>query len=269
MPITLNQLWSVASSGVYSQQRKLEIISHNVANSSTVGFKASQAGFQAAIQERTLTDEEAAIFTTANPGDVVQEGMGAQFSQSTHLFDQGALQQTNDPLHLAIMGKGFFPLQASDGTLLYTRAGDFLRDAGGQLVNRAGHRLQPAVEIPEGVVDLYIDPQGRIMGRTAEEGAEAMEIGQIQIALFANPDGLQNVGENAFVSTEASGKAQLEAPSAQGRGTLLSGYLEGSNVDLGHEMVEMLRTHRSYSLSLKALRTADELFRLANELPRS
>jgi flagellar basal-body rod protein FlgG len=177
------------------------------------------------------------------------------------------MKQSGDPLHLAIGGEGFFRVVNAAGTELYTRAGDFHRDAAGNLVNAKGYTLQPAVTIPEDIVDVYIDSAGHIWGR-AEGEADVVELGVIQIALFASQDGLQNVGENAFIPTPASGPAQMGDASTEGRGTLMSGFLEESNVDLANEMTDILRSQRAYSLSLRALHTADEIFRLANELPR-
>nr|HRJ43859.1 flagellar hook basal-body protein [Caldilineaceae bacterium] len=139
MPTSLNQLWNVAGSGVHSQQRALEVLSHNVANSNTIGFKASQTRFQAVIREVTLNAEEAGLFTQAQPGDVIQEGMGTLLTETSHLFSQGSLQRTEQPLNLAISGEGFFQVTDPAGAIRYTRAGDFQRDGGGRLVNRDGH----------------------------------------------------------------------------------------------------------------------------------
>lgn len=265
---TLNHLWTIASSGIHSRQRHLDLLSHNVANTNTIGFKASQAGFQALIRDRVLTAEDAAVYVNAEAGDVVQEGMGALFTHSTHLFTQGSLQLTNVPSHLTINGDGFFQVADPAGRTLYTRAGDFHRDADGRLVNANGHWLQPNVAIPADVTEIYIDSSGRIFGR-ANGQAAPQEYGVIQVAIFPNPDGLENVGGNAFIATEASGDAGVGIAGIEGRGALISGYLEGSNVDLSREMTELLRSQRAYSLGLRSLHVADEIFRLANEMPRA
>ncbi len=267
MPTNLNQLWFVAGSGVYGQQRHMEIISNNVANANTLGFKASQVGFQAVIREATLNQEDAALFEQANPGDVIQEGLGVVFTQTPRLFVQGNLERTDQPHHLAIKGDGFFQVVDQEGRLRYTRAGDFQQDGQGRLVNGEGFFLSPQVQIPPEIVETYIDANGRILGRTADENAAPQEIGQVQIATFANPEGLDHVGRNSFVPTAISGPAQLGQPGTEGRGVLLNGFLEQSNVDLGHEMVTMLRTQRAYTLSLRALGVADQIYRLANEMP--
>lgn len=265
---TLNHLWTIASSGLHSRQRHLDLLSHNVANTNTIGFKASQAGFQAMIRERVLTEEDAAVFVDAEAGDTVREGMGALFTHSSHLFTQGSLQQTNDPAHLAINGDGFFQVADPAGRTLYTRAGDFHRDADGRLSNANGYRLQPDVAIPAEVAEIYIDGGGRIFGRVNGE-ADVTQLGTIQVAIFPNPDGLENVGGNAFLATPASGDAVVGVAGVDGRGALISGCLEGSNVDLSREMTELLRSQRAYSLGLRSLHVADEIFRLANEMPRS
>lgn len=269
MPTTLNQLWNVAGSGVHSQQRSLEVLSHNIANSSTTGFKASQTRFQAVIREVTLNAEEAGLFTTAQPGDIIQEGMGTLLTETSHLFSQGSLQQSGQPLNMAISGEGFFQVTDPTGAIRYTRSGDFQRDAVGRLVNRDGHYLTPAITIPQEVGEVYVDAAGQVLGRPAGGNGEPQILGTIQIAAFANVDGLVNVGRNNFAAGDASGPAQLDAPGAGGRGTLLGGFIENSNVDLGQEMVTLLRTQRTYSLSLRALQLADQLHGMANELPRS
>lgn len=268
MPASLNQLWYVVGSGIHSQQRHLEAISHNIANLNTIGFKASQAGFQAVIREVQLTEEEASLFETANPGDVIQEGMGVLLTHTTREFAQGAMTRTDDQLHLAISGRGFFQVTDEAGETLFTRAGDFTRDADGRLVNSLGYFLEPAVTIPEEAIDIFIDGQGQILGRESVEDAEGQAFGQIELATFANPDGLENVGSNAFRATEASGEAQLNEPGVGGRGALYSGFLEQSNVDMGREMTTLLRTQRAYSLNLQALRIADQIAQMANQMPR-
>ncbi|RMH46835.1 MAG: flagellar hook-basal body complex protein [Gammaproteobacteria bacterium] len=267
MPTNLNQLWMVAGSGIFSQQRHIDMISHNVANANTVGFKASQAGFQSVIREVALSRQDANLFEQAQPGDTIQEGLGTVLTQTTHRFVQGPLERTNQPFNLAINGDGFFQITDREGRVLYTRAGDFQRDAQGRLVNSEGFFLNPQIEIPENVVETYIDSEGRVLGLMADPEEPPQELGVIQLASFANPDGLLNVGHNSFEATLASGPAQLGQPGTEGRGLLLNGFLERSNVDLGQEMVSMLRTQKAYSLSLRALGVADQIFKLANEMP--
>ena len=269
MPSSLNQLWTVAESGVQSQQRHIEILSHNVANNNTVGFKASQARFQAVIREVTLNAEDAGLFTTAQPGDVIQEGMGTLLTETTRSFAQGSMQRTGQPFHMAINGEGFFQVTDADGQLRYTRSGDFQRDATGHLVNGDGYRLTPAITLPADVTETYVDSNGRVLGPPAEGADEPQVFGAIQLASFANVDGLVNVGENSFVPGPASGPAQLGAPGEGGRGVLVSGFLENSNVDIGQEMVALLRSQRTYSLSLRALNLANQLYGMANDLPRA
>lgn len=269
MPTSMNQLWNVAGSGVYSQQRGMEILSHNIANNNTIGFKASQARFQAVIREVTLSEDDAALFTAAQPGDVIQEGMGTLFTASTRSFAQGNLERTESPFHLAINGEGFFQVTDQTGQLRYTRAGDFQRDADGNLVNSQGYFLTPAIAIPQEISETYIDANGRVLGRAPGNNGEAQEFGVVQIATFANVDGLVHVGQNAFVPGDASGPAEVGPAGEGGRGALLNGFIESSNVDLSREMVTLLRTQRTYSLSLRALSMADQMHGMANELPRT
>lgn len=266
MATSLNQLWSVVTSGLHSQQRRLEILSHNVANVNTPGFKATRAEFQALFRERVLDQADAPIFQEAQPGDVVVEGLGAVLSGTTRLWTQGAVQQTGQPFHLAIHGTGFFQVRGADGQLYYTRAGDFSLDAEGNLVNGQGQYLEPPIQIPEDVRETFVDRLGRVWGATVE--GETVALGTIQLARFPNPEGLLSVGDNNFAATPASGPAELAPPGQEGRGVLLGGFLEQSNVDLGQTMVTLLRTQRVYSLNLRALRVADEMHRIANEMVR-
>ncbi len=266
MATSLNQLWSVVSSGLHSQQRHLELLSHNIANVNTPGFKASRGEFQSLFRERILDEADAAIYLDAQPGDVVFEGLGTVFAGTTRLFSQGDVEQTGQPFHLAIQGDGFFQVRGVDGQLYYTRAGDFTQDGAGNLVNGQGQFLEPHIQIPAEVRETFVDRVGRIWGYTAE--GETLELGTIQLARFPNPEGLLSVGDNNFLPTAASGEAELGPPGEDGRGVLLSGFLEQSNVDLGQAMVTLLRTHRAYSLNLRALRITDELYRLSNDMPQ-
>jgi flagellar basal-body rod protein FlgG len=267
MPTSLNELWNVSASGIFARQRQVQVISHNVANANTLGFRAGQAGFQALVQDVALGEEEAAVFEAAQPGDVIQDWRGTYLAQTTPLFNQGALEETGHASHMAIAGDGFFQVSLPDGTLAYTRAGDFRRDAAGEWVTASGARLAPPVVIPEDVIDVYVDPRGQILGRAAGED-ELAPIGQVEIATFPNADGLARIGDTLFAATPASGPADLGLPGEAGRGTLFSGYVEGSNVDLGSQMVDLMRAQRNYSLNLRALRTADEMYRLANDISR-
>lgn len=269
MPTSLSQLWNVASSGVHSQQRYMEVVSHNIANNNTAGFKATQARFQALIRETTLNEEAAGLFVVAQPGDVIQEGMGTLLTETSHVFSQGSLQSTGEPFHMAISGDGFFQVTDDAGQLRYTRTGDFARDADGRLVNREGQFLAPPITVPEEITETYVDANGQVWGRTAEEAGAPALLGTVEIAYFVNEDGLVNVGQNSFVPGAASGPAELGAPGQGGRGVLINSFLENSNVDLGREMVTLLRTQRTYSLSLRALSMADKLHGMANELPRT
>jgi flagellar basal-body rod protein FlgG len=268
MPISLNQLWSIAASGIHARQRQMEVISHNIANANTIGFKGSQAGFQAVIREQEITAKDAIVYSARNPGDKIQEGLGTSFTHSPHLFSQGSLEQSDSNLHLAIMGEGFFQLQTPSGKLVYTRAGDFQQDASGRIVNSAGLRLSPDLSLPSDVTDVYADTTGRIWGRQA--GSDTPQVfARIQLALFSNPDGLENAGQNLFLPTPASGEAIVGNPGTAGLGTIVSGFLENSNVDLGSQLVDMMRAQHSYSLSLRSLYSADEMYRIINDLHQS
>ena len=260
-----------AATGMKATDFKLNVVANNLANVETVAFKRSRANFED-ILYRTL--EEPGLRTPLEqPLPTGQQvGLGVQISGTQLNFDQGSLDNTNQPLDLAIEGDGFFQVQASiDGQeqTVYTRAGNFTRNANGELVlaNSVGARLEPSITLPQDTVDIQVGQNGLIQVRSA--GATAFQdVGQLQLARFINASGLKQLGKNLYQQTDASGPPIQANPTQDGTGSVLQGNLELSNVDPVRELVELIRTQRSFELNSQSIQSADQTLQTVNNLRR-
>jgi flagellar basal-body rod protein FlgG len=259
-----DSLW-ISASGLFSQQLGIDTIANNISNINTNGFKKTNIGFQ------DLWYQEAAPDNTSLPGlpqtsTALWVGTGANASITQKVFSQGVMEETGDPYNLAIEGKGFFRVTRADGSYAYTRDGAFSVDAGGdRLVNGSGYVLDPAISIPEGASSVSISREGKITATFAGE-AEQKEFGQVILYKFVNPAGLSAVGENLFAETSASGQANEGVPGSGGFGQVVQGYLERSNVDIVEEMAKLITAQRAYELNSRAVRNADEMLSIANNI---
>lgn len=247
-----------AASGMEAQQRKLDVISNNIANVNTTGYKSSRAEFA----ELLYTQERAA--GQDNPTGI-ETGSGVKTAATQKNFTQGTLEATGNPLDVAIEGRGFFRVVQQDGSVAFTRAGAFKVDNEGRIVNAEGLQLDPGIEIPAEAVSVTVSRDGRVMAVLDGE-TEETEIGQFEITSFQNPPGLRALGRNLFAATEAAGLPQTGAPGEDGLGSLTQGYLEGSNVQVTDEMVDMIVSQRAYEVNSKVIRTADEMLRTATNI---
>jgi flagellar basal-body rod protein FlgG len=256
-----------AGTGMQAQQLNLDVVANNLANVNTAGFKRSRVDFQDLLYQTMRP----AGTRTSGGGEVptgVQVGHGTRPVATQKIFAQGNFQQTDNPLDVVIEGEGFFQVLRADGSTAYTRAGSFKRDSQGQIVTSDGLVLQPAVTIPPDTVLISIGPDGTLSVTAATAGAQPQQLGQIELARFANPAGLNAVGRNLFVSTAASGTAQTGTPGQQSFGSISQGFLESSNVSVVEEMVAMIAAQRAFEVNSKAIRTADEMLQLANGVVR-
>ena len=250
---------------------KLNVVANNLANIETVAFKRSRANFEDLLYQ---TLEEPGLRNGLDkPLPTGQQvGLGVQVSGTQLNFEQGAFDHSQQPLDLAIEGDGFFQVQSIvDGqeTTVYTRAGNFTRNADGELVlaNSGGARLEPAITIPQDAVDIAISPQGLVQARTT--GATAFtDIGQIELAKFVNPAGLKAIASNLYQQTDASGPPITGNPTTQGMGSLQQNYLELSNVDPVRELIELIQTQRAFELNSQAIQSADQTLQTVNNLRR-
>jgi flagellar basal-body rod protein FlgG len=249
-------LW-VAKTGLDAQQTNMAVISNNLANVNTTGFKKSRAVFQDLLYQNVSQVGAATSQNTQAPSGL-ELGTGVSLVATEKVYTQGNLNQTGNALDVAINGNGFFQVLMPDGSLAYTRDGSFQTSATGQIVTAAGYAVQPAITIPQGAQSVTIGADGTVQAQLAGQSAPST-IGTLQLANFVNPAGLQPNGENMLVESGSSGTAQTGAPGVNGLGALQQGYTESSNVDVVEEMVNMIETQRAYEMNTKAIETNDQM----------
>jgi flagellar basal-body rod protein FlgG len=255
-----------SASGLAAQQFNLDVISNNLANVSTTGFKKSRANFEDLIYQ---TQREPGTQTGANSQLPTgsQVGLGVSIGTTSTMHTQGTLMNTGNASDLALQGDGFFKVQLPDGSFAYTRSGNFQVDSTGKLVTQQGYAVQPDIAIPTNRESLSIGPDGtvsvRLPGQTNEQ-----KVGQINLSSFVNPAGLKAMGGNLFQVTAASGQPQDGAPGTQGLATIGSGLLEASNVDTVDEIVKMIIVQRAYDSNSKVIQAADEMLSTTNNIKR-
>jgi len=256
---------SVASTGLAAQQLSVEVIANNLANVSTVGFKKSTWDFQDLLYQTIKSPGTTTEVGTTPVG--IQLGSGVRAVSVHRTFSQGAFQETQNAFDLAVEGDGFFQVTLPDGSTGYTRTGSFKLDSGGNLVTPEGYPILPDITIPSDALSVTIDPDGDVFVLTPGTGVPT-QTGTIELARFTNPSGLNSMGKNLFQETAASGSPATGTPGLEGFGTLLQGSLEGSNVNIAEEMVNMIVAQRAYELNSKAIQTSDDMMAVANSLKR-
>ena len=259
----IRSLW-IAKTGMEGQQTKLDSIANNLANTGTNGFKRGGVVFEDLMYQNLRAAGSATSEQSQLPTGL-QVGLGVRVAASSRNFSQGSLQQTTNNLDVAIQGQGFFQIQMPDGSTAYTRDGSFQLDSGGQMVTNQGYVLQPGVTVPANAINVNISPDGRVQATMPGQSA-LQSLGQIQIANFINPAGLESRGGNLFGETAASGTPNAGAPNSAGLGALQQGFVEGSNVNVVEELVSMIATQRAYELNSKAIQTSDQMLQRLAQL---
>lgn len=254
-------LW-IAKTGLEAQQTRMGVVSNNLANVSTTGFKRDRAIFEDLLYQTVRQPGAQSSQDTTLPSGLMR-GTGVRTVATEKLHTQGNIVQTGNALDVAVQGRGMFQILRPDGTLAYTRDGTFQMDAQGQLVNSGGYLLQPGITIPSNSQSITIGSDGVVTVQVAGQAAPT-QVGNIQLADFINPAGLQPIGENMFVETASSGAPQLGSPGLNGLGTVIQGSLESSNVNVVEEMVNMIETQRAYEINSKAISTADQMLQYLN-----
>ncbi len=261
----MQALW-IAATGMKGQELRINVISNNLANVNTPGFKASRIDFEDLIYQTF----KAAGATSAGGNQVptgLEVGLGVRPAAVQKLFLQGDYHQTQNPLDLAIEGRGFFKVTMPDGTVAYTRSGAFKLDSEGRIVTSDGYPIDPEIVIPAEATSVTISSDGTV-SVTIPGQTQAQEVGRLELADFVNPAGLKAIGKNLFLPTAASGDPTTGSPGEDGLGTIAQGFLELSNVDLVTELVEMIMAQRAYEINGKVIQSADEMLQTAANLKR-
>ncbi|MEE9333798.1 MAG: flagellar basal-body rod protein FlgG [Granulosicoccaceae bacterium] len=254
-------LWT-AKTGLDAQQTRMQVISNNLANTNTTGFKRDRAVFQDLLYQTIRQPGAQSSQNTQLPSGL-SVGTGVRVVSTEKLFMQGNLTRTDDALDLAIQGRGFFEVLKPDGGLAYTRDGSFQLDNQGQLVNASGYVLQPSISVPQNAQSITIGDDGIVTAQLP--GASSVtQVGAVTLTDFMNPAGLQAIGGNLFNETAASGAPIQGTPGIGGLGSLIQGSVETSNVNIVEELVSMIETQRAYEISSKAISTTDGMLQYIN-----
>ncbi|MBP1473366.1 flagellar basal-body rod protein FlgG [Frateuria sp. MAH-13] len=251
-----SSLW-VAKTGLDAQQTRMDVVSHNLANANTTGFKSSRASFQDLVYQNLRQPGGQTTEQTNAPSGLML-GTGVRVVGNEKLFTQGNIEQTGNSLDLAIQGRGFLQVTMPDGTIAYTRDGSLHMDQNGQVVTANGYAVDPAITIPANAQSITIGSDGTV-SITLPGQAAPQQVGTVQLADFINPAGLQPNGDNLYLETASSGSPQIGQPGLNGLGTLAQGALESSNVNVVEQMVDMIETQRTYEMNSKAISAADQM----------
>jgi flagellar basal-body rod protein FlgG len=259
-----SSLW-VAKTGLDAQQTRMDVISNNLANANTTGYKSARASFQDLVYQNLRQPGGQTTEQTQSPTGLML-GTGVRVVGSQKLFTQGNIEQTGNALDVAIQGRGFLQVTMPDGTIAYTRDGSLHQDENGQIVTANGYSIDPPISIPANAQSITIGSDGTVSVSLAGQAA-TQQIGTVQLADFINPAGLQPNGDNLYLETASSGSPQIGQPGLNGLGTLESGALESSNVNVVEQMVNMIQTQRTYEMNSKAVSAADSMLQyLTNKL---
>ncbi|MBF6617801.1 flagellar basal-body rod protein FlgG [Pollutimonas thiosulfatoxidans] len=260
----IRSLW-IAKTGLESQQTNMDVISNNLANVNTTGFKRSRAIFED-LMYQTVRQPGAQVGAANQLPSGLQVGTGVRTVATERIHTQGNLKDTGNSMDIAIQGKGFLQVEMPDGTFAYTRDGSLQVDQNGQLVTAGGYPVQPPINIPDNALTLTIARDGTVSVTQPGATGTNVQIGQLQLSTFINPTGLQSAGENLYVETDASGPANFAQPGLDGAGLVLQQYTETSNVNVAEELVNMITTQRAYEMNSKAIQTSDQMLARLTQL---
>ena len=259
----IRSLW-IAKTGLEAQQTQMDVISNNLANVSTNGFKRSRAVFEDLLYQNLRQPGAQSSQQTQIPSGL-QIGTGVRPIATERIHTQGNLQQTSNLLDLAIQGAGFFQVLQPDGTTAYTRDGALQTDSQGQIVTSNGFVVQPAITIPANATSVTIGLDG-VVSITQSGVSAPVQVGSLQLATFINPSGLQSMGQNLYMETASSGTPSTNVPGTNGTGTVSQGYVETSNVNVVEELVNMIQTQRAYEINSKAITVSDQMLQKLSQM---
>ena len=255
-----------AATGMMAQQTQIDVVSNNIANVNTIGYKKQRAEF-ADLFYQTMEYAGTSTSTTTQSPTGISVGLGVRPTAITKIFTQGNFKETGNNLDIAIQGDGFFQVQLPDGRIGYTRDGAFKLDANGNIVTSDGYKLIPNITLPANTVQVSIGTDGIISVLEAGQ-TQMQQIGQLQLAKFINPAGLHSLGSNLYINTNASGDPIVDVPGQNGIGETRQGFVEMSNVQLVEEMTDLITGQRAYDAASKAIVTSDEMLQTVNNLKR-
>ncbi|KKC33543.1 flagellar basal-body rod protein FlgG [Devosia psychrophila] len=255
----------IASTGMSAQERNVEVISNNIANMRTTGFKRQRAEFEDLLYQQITR----AGSSTSDQGTMVPAGLeigsGVRTVSTPRVMSQGSINATERELDVAVRGEGFFMVQLPDGRTAYTRDGSFERSPEGEIVTSSGYAIDPGIAIPGTASSIAIAPNGMVSAYLNNDSVPT-DMGQLQLARFVNKSGLESLGDNLFLETAASGPAQVGIPNADGVGNLLQGYLEMSNVNSVTEIADLIAAQRAYEMNARVISGADEMMQSTSQL---
>ncbi|MGD9649448.1 MAG: flagellar basal-body rod protein FlgG [Dongiaceae bacterium] len=256
---------NIAATGMMAQQTNVEVISNNIANINTTGFKRQRAEFQDLLYQN---ERRVGSDATDQGGIVpsgVQIGLGVHTAAVNRLFEQGNLVNTGNKLDVALSGRGFFQVTLPDGSKAYSRAGSFQLSPNGVIVNQDGHQIVPGITVPNDAIDITINESGQVLitvpGQTAQQN-----VGQLELANFPNEAGLQSIGDNLFTETAASGSPTTGVPASTGFGSVRQGFLETSNVNIVQEITDLITAQRAYEMNSKVIETSDQMMSTVTQI---
>ncbi|ROH85896.1 flagellar basal-body rod protein FlgG [Pseudomethylobacillus aquaticus] len=255
----------IGATGMQAQQLNVDVIANNLANVNTTGFKKNRVSFEDTFYQ--AIHQPSNLGYTSPASTPIAIGMGTLVSSNSKSFTQGDIKATESPYDVAIRGNGLFEVLLPDGSSAYTRHGALKVTQDGLLGTNHGYELKQQVQIPADILELVIDSQGKVLGRSSSEN-KLVELGQIELSSLPNLEGLQALGENLFIATEKAGQVQNGRPGEDGLGLLSQGYLESSNVKLAEEMVNLVLAQRAYELNAKIIQASDEMLSISNNLRR-
>ncbi|WP_066822463.1 flagellar basal-body rod protein FlgG [Sphingomonas mali] len=253
----------IARTGLDAQDMRMRVISNNLANVNTTGFKKDRASF-ATLSYQTVTAAGAQSSSDSKYATGLNLGTGVRIQGTSRMETQGTMQQTGNALDLALDGDGYFQVQLPGGQLGYTRAGNFSRSPEGLLVTNEGYQVMPGITVPEGATQITVGTDGTVSATVAGQ-TEPAQLGQLQVANFPNPAGLQSKGDNYMLETASSGAANLGVPGEDGRGMVRQGMLEASNVNVVEELVDMIECQRAYEVNSKMISATDDMLKYVNQ----
>jgi flagellar basal-body rod protein FlgG len=256
---------SIAATGMQAQQLNVEVISNNIANMNTTGFKRQRAEFQDLLYQNL----ERPGASTSSSGTIapngIQVGVGVKAGAIGRVTEQGSIARTDNPTDLAISGRGYFQVSMPDGTTAYTRDGNLAIDAEGRIVTSDGFPLEPAITVPQEALSVSISRDGVVEAQVQGQSTP-QQLGQIELAAFVNPAGLEAQGDNLFLETAASGSPNVSTPSSPGFGTLMQGFVETSNVNAVEEISALIIAQRAYEMNAKVITASDEMLQAATQV---